>query len=76
LRTAAALPSAYAPGDIRPLEEVERNYILAVLRANAGNKTRTAEQLQIGTATLYRKLKQYEDEGSRAGKVGSTAAQK
>lgn len=71
-----ALPSAYAPGDVRPLEEVERNYILAVFRANAGDKTRTAEQLQIGTATLYRKLKQYDDENSRAGKTGPAAAQK
>jgi len=57
-----ALPSTYAPGDVRPLEEVERNYILAVLRTNNGDKARTAEQLQIGTATLYRKLKQYGQE--------------
>jgi DNA-binding NtrC family response regulator len=58
-----ALPSSYASGDVRPLEEVERNYILAVLEANDGDKSRTAEQLQIGTATLYRKLKQYQGEG-------------
>jgi transcriptional regulator with PAS, ATPase and Fis domain len=37
---------------MRPLEEVERDYILAVLRANDGNKTRAAEQLKIGAATL------------------------
>ncbi len=55
-----ALPVAYAPGSVRPLEEIERDYILAVVRANDGNKARAAEQLQIGTATLYRKLKQYE----------------
>jgi DNA-binding NtrC family response regulator len=61
-----ALPIAYAPGDVRPLEEVERNYILAVLRTNNGDKARTAEQLQIGTATLYRKLKQYENEASNS----------
>jgi transcriptional regulator with PAS, ATPase and Fis domain len=54
-----ALPSAHAPGDVRPLEQVERDYILAVVRANQGNKARAAEQLQIGAATLYRKLKQY-----------------
>lgn len=45
---------------MRSLEEVERDYILAVLRANDGNKATAAEQLKIGTATLYRKLKQYE----------------
>jgi len=57
---ARALPGAYAPGEIRPLEAIERDYILAVLEANAGNKVQAADQLQIGTATLYRKLKQYE----------------
>ncbi len=61
-----ALPSAYAPGDVRPLEEVERDYILAVVRANDGNKAQAAEQLKIGTATLYRKLKQYEAAGGAA----------
>ena len=45
---------------MRSLEAVERDYILAVVRANDGNKARAAEQLQSGTATLYRKLKQYE----------------
>jgi DNA-binding NtrC family response regulator len=59
-----ALPSAYAPGDVRPLEEVERDYILAVVRANDGNKARAAEQLKIGSATLYRKLKQYQSASS------------
>ncbi len=58
-----ALPGAYAPGDVRALDEVERDYILAVVRANDGNKTQAAEQLKIGTATLYRKLKQYEASG-------------
>jgi DNA-binding NtrC family response regulator len=54
-----ALPSTYAPGDVRPLEDIERDYILAVVRANQGNKAAAAEQLQIGIATLYRKLKRY-----------------
>lgn len=44
------------PG-VRPLEQVERDYILAALAHNDGNQTRTAQQLDIGTATLYRKLK-------------------
>jgi DNA-binding protein Fis len=30
-----------------------------VLALNEGNQTRTAQQLEIGTATLYRKLKSY-----------------
>jgi DNA-binding NtrC family response regulator len=61
-----ALPTAYAVGDVRPLEEVERNYILAVMRANNGDKARAAAQLKIGTATLYRKLKQYEAAKSKS----------
>jgi len=45
---------------IIPLDEVERRYILAALDANGGNRTKTAADLGIGPATLYRKLKTYE----------------
>jgi len=48
-----------AGGTVQPLSEVERDYILAVLKLNDGNQRRTAEQLGIGSATLYRKLKKY-----------------
>jgi transcriptional regulator with PAS, ATPase and Fis domain len=44
---------------VQSLADVEREYILAVLELNGGNQTRTAEQLEIGSATLYRKLKKY-----------------
>ena len=44
---------------VQPLSDVEKEYILAVLELNDGNQRRTAEQLQIGSATLYRKLKKY-----------------
>ena len=53
-----AVPTPLA-GKIRPLGEVEREYILAALKLNRGNQTRTAEQLRIGSATLYRKLRSY-----------------
>ena len=46
-------------GAIQSLEEIEKDYILAVLALNNDNQTHTAEQLQIGSATLYRKLKSY-----------------
>jgi two-component system, NtrC family, response regulator HydG len=46
-------------GKVRHLDEVEKDYILAALELNSGNQTRTAEQLHIGSATLYRKLKSY-----------------
>jgi DNA-binding NtrC family response regulator len=55
-----AIPSTYVPGKVRSLDDVERDYILAVVRANQGNKALAAKQLKIGIATLYRKLKQYE----------------
>jgi DNA-binding NtrC family response regulator len=54
-------PPERAPiGADTPLEEVEKAHILAVLRAHGGNRARAAEALQIGLATLYRKLKSYE----------------
>ena len=46
-------------GKIQPLSEIEKEYILAVLEMNCGNQTQSAKQLQIGSATLYRKLKKY-----------------
>jgi DNA-binding NtrC family response regulator len=55
-----ALPAVYAPGRVRSLEDVEREYIVAALRANGGNRTRTAAQLRIGIATLHRKLKMWD----------------
>jgi two-component system response regulator HydG len=55
---------------VQTLREVEKEYILAVLKLNGGNRTRTAEQLRIGSATLYRKLKSYGVIGSSAGRQG------
>jgi two-component system, NtrC family, response regulator HydG len=46
-------------GTARPLSEVEREHILAALALNNGVQARAAKQLQIGSATLYRKLKAY-----------------
>ena len=55
-----AFPKPVANGGaVQPLSEVEKEYILAVLELNGGNQTRTAKQLRIGAATLYRKLKKY-----------------
>jgi two-component system response regulator HydG len=44
---------------VRPLRDIEREYILAALERNHGSRTLTAEQLRIGLATLRRKLKSY-----------------
>jgi len=58
IRTAVPAPDVLTT-EVRPLEDVERDYILAALDRNGGNQTQTAKQLGIGTATLYRKLKVY-----------------
>ena len=51
--------------EVRALEDVVRDYILAALEKNDGNQTHTAQQLKIGSATLYRKLKRYGRIGDR-----------
>ncbi len=58
IRTASPRSIAVS-GRVRPLEHVEKEHILAALAVNNGNRTRTAEQLGIGSATLYRRLKRY-----------------
>jgi two-component system response regulator AtoC len=47
------------PGQLPPLEEVERRYILRVLEAVHGHRTRAAEVLGLDRKTLYRKLERY-----------------
>jgi len=42
------------------LDLIERAYIMFVLQAEGGNKTRAAEALGIDPSTLYRKLSRYE----------------
>jgi two-component system response regulator HydG len=54
-----AVPDALGSTDVRPLADLEREYIQAVLRAVGGNRAQAAAKLGIGAATLYRKLKQY-----------------
>jgi DNA-binding NtrC family response regulator len=44
-----------------PLRELERAYILEVLRQTGGNKSRTAEILGLDRKTLYRKLEEYRE---------------
>ena len=74
-----AIPRSVATRGVRPLDEVEKECILAALELNGGNQTRTAEQLQIGSATLYRKLKSYgmiggKGAGATGAKVGADSS--
>ena len=59
-------------GTVRPLKHVEKEYILAALELNDGNQTRTAKQLGIGSATLYRRLKSYGLANRRSGSEETT----
>jgi DNA-binding NtrC family response regulator len=54
-----AVAEPVAAGDVRTLDQVERDYITAVLRAVGGNRAQAAVKLGIGPATLYRKLKRF-----------------
>jgi DNA-binding NtrC family response regulator len=46
-----------------PLHDVERDYILEILRRTNGNKKRAAEILRLDRKTLYRKLDEYRAAG-------------
>jgi DNA-binding NtrC family response regulator len=45
------------------LRDLEREYILEVLRRTGGNKSRAAELLRLDRNTLYRRLDEYRAEG-------------
>jgi len=51
---------APAPKELVPLEELEREYILKVLREVGGNKTVACKILGLDRKTLYRRLRRYE----------------
>jgi DNA-binding NtrC family response regulator len=52
------------------LEALERKYILYVLKQERGHQSRAAERLGIDRRTLYRKLKEYRDDGVRVQQAG------
>jgi len=50
-------------GSAMPLEEIEREHILEVLRGTAGNRTQAASILKISIRTLRNKLNEYKSAG-------------
>jgi DNA-binding NtrC family response regulator len=66
--TAVAEPAGSASANstrapVIPLEELEKQAILAALRSTAGNRTRAAELLKISIRTLRNKLQEYRASG-------------
>lgn len=59
--TLADVPFHYQRGArrLRRIEHVERTAIIQALQESEGNKTKAAELLEIGRATLYRKMRVY-----------------
>jgi transcriptional regulator of acetoin/glycerol metabolism len=57
----ADLPPAYQRGGrrLRRIEQIERAAIVQALLESSGNRTKAAELLEIGRATLYRKMRAY-----------------
>jgi DNA-binding NtrC family response regulator len=51
------------PNELVPLDELERRYILHVLRASGGNRSMAARILGLDRKTLYRKLHRYGEMG-------------
>jgi DNA-binding NtrC family response regulator len=58
-RSVALMGGPGAAPASRTLADVEREHILSVLDSVDGNRTRAATILGIGSATLFRKLKEY-----------------
>ncbi|HEV8247465.1 MAG TPA: sigma-54 dependent transcriptional regulator [Polyangiaceae bacterium] len=52
--------SSPSPGELEPLEQVERRHILRVLGAVGGNKSKAAEILGVDRKTLYRRLGEWD----------------
>ena len=57
-------PKPYIPkAKTLTLEELERRYILKVLKRFKGNRNQTAHALQINVKTLRYKLKDFREKG-------------
>ncbi|MEW6600511.1 MAG: sigma-54 dependent transcriptional regulator [Nitrospirota bacterium] len=56
--TVSALPDI-ANNGVPQLQDIEKDYILSVLKQTGGNKTRASELLGVDRKTLYLKLKRY-----------------
>ncbi len=63
-RDQATPPSSISVGLETTMAEIERQAIEAMLRQTGGNRRKAAELLGIGERTLYRKLREYQGDGT------------
>ncbi len=63
-REQPAPPSVISVGPGTTMAEIERRAIEVMLRETGGNRRKAAELLGIGERTLYRKLREYQADGS------------
>ena len=63
-RDQPAPPSVITVGPGTTMAEIERRAIEVMLRETGGNRRKAAELLGIGERTLYRKLREYEADGT------------
>jgi len=76
-RTDGLVVSAGQSEEIVKIDELERRYILRVLKIVEGNKSRAAQLLGLDRRTLYRKLDQYRQaEAGRVSQVTELAPQR
>ena len=68
----SAVAPLTAEKNFMPLAEVEKQYILEVLAATGGNKSKTVELLGISRAALWRKLKQFEEQDQSSDRKKNT----
>jgi len=66
--------SANDAQEIVSIDELERRYILRVIKLLGGNKARAAQLLGLDRRTLYRKLERYQGQGQGLGSPSASAA--
>jgi two-component system response regulator HydG len=71
-QTEHVVVSTEDPAELLSLSEIEKRYILRVLRTAGGNKTEAARILGLDRRTLHRKLRRWEQEEEGVG-VGDVA---
>jgi two-component system response regulator HydG len=65
--------SANDAQEIVSIDELERRYILRVIKLLGGNKARAAQLLGLDRRTLYRKLERYQGQGQGLGSPANNA---